>query len=381
MQKRTILVVDDDILTIDLLEDILESEGYQIKAATTGEQAITICKQALPDLVLLDVMMPGINGFETCRRLKLFETIREIPVIFMTAMAAIDEKVKGFEVGGVDYITKPIAVEEVLARIKTHINIRSMHKQLESQNKLLQQEVCERQKKEAHIRTLSRELMKAQENERQRISFELHDQIAQDLAMLKISVDTLFDYQVKVPANMREKISEFSKILKTIITAVRDLAYDLRSPLLEQFGLVRTVAQLCDDFSKKTGLRINFVHSNKLKGRIDVDTEVYLFRLIQEAINNIWKHADARHAKIELALASPTTILRIEDDGRGFDVENCLTTAQQDKRMGLRNIKERISLIGGEFHIQSSPLQGTMLFIEVPVVQKADRDSPGYEPS
>lgn len=380
MQKRTILVVDDDILTIDLLENILESEGYQIKAATTGEQAITICKQALPDLVLLDVMMPGISGFETCRRLKLLKTIREIPIIFMTALAAIDEKVKGFEVGGVDYIAKPIAVEEVLARIKTHINIRSMHKRLESQNKLLQQEVYERQKKEAHIRTLSRELMKAQENERQRISFELHDQIAQDLAMLKISVDTLLDYQVKIPVNMREKISEFSKILKTIITAVRDLSYDLRSPLLEQFGLVRTVAQLCDDFSKKTGLRINFVHSNKLKGRIDFDTEIYLFRLIQEAINNIWKHADARHARIELALTSPTIILRIEDDGRGFDVENCLTTAQKDKRMGLRNMKERIGLIGGEFHIQSSPLQGTRLFIEVPVLQKADRDSPDYEP-
>jgi signal transduction histidine kinase len=255
-----------------------------------------------------------------------------------------------------------------------------MHKQLESQNKLLQQEVYKRQKKEARIRTLSRELMKAQENERQRISFELHDQIAQDIAMLKIGVDTLFDDQVKVPANMRERISEFSKLLKTVITAVRDLAYNLRSPLLEQFGLVRTVAQFCDDFSKKTGLRINFVHSNKLKGRFDLYTEVYLFRLTQEALNNIWKHADARHVRIELALASPTATLRIQDDGRGFDVENCLTTAQKDKRMGLRNMKERISLFGGEFHIQSSPMQGTKLFIEVPVIQKTDRDSPGYEP-
>lgn len=373
-QKSTILIVDDDPTGIKMLENILEDEGYRTLLATTGEAALAICERTAPDLILLDVLMPDLDGFETCRRLKTLETTKEIPVIFMTALTDTDDKVQGFKVGGVDYVTKPLAVDEVLARIKTHIFIRGIHKLLESQNRLLQQEVADRKQKEARIRTLSRELIKAQENERRRISFELHDQIAQDLAMLKISVDTALDRQTDVSAVIAEKISGFSKALKAIITSVRDLAHNLRSPLLEEFGLVPTVARLSDDLSRKTGLRIDFVYSEALKDRFDLDTEILIFRLIQEALNNIWKHAHAHHIKIELALASSTITLRIEDDGRGFDVKGCLIAAQNQKRMGLRNMKERISLHGGEIRIQSDPSQGTTLFITVPVIQDADVD-------
>ena len=372
--KSTILIVDDDLMVIEMLESILEDEGYGTLAATTGETAIAICQRTAPDLILLDVLMPDLNGFETCRRLKMQETTREIPVIFMTALTATDDKVEGFKVGGVDYVTKPLAIDEVLARIETHVLIRSFHKLLESQNHMLQQEVADRKQKEAHIRTLSRALIRAQENERRRISFELHDQIAQDLAMLKIGVDTSLNRQVEVPAGIKEKISGFSKTLKAIIMSVRDLAYNLRSPLLEEFGLVPTVARFCDDFSKKTGLPIDFAYSETLKRRFDLDTEIYLFRLIQESLNNIWKHAHACQVKIELALASSTLTLRIEDDGKGFDVNKYLIPAQNDKRMGLRNMKERISLLGGEIRIQSSPSQGTKLFISVPVIQNADME-------
>ena len=372
--KSTILIVDDDLVAIEMLKGILDDEGYRTLVATTGETAIAICQQTAPDLILLDVLMPDLNGFETCRRLKTQETTREIPVIFMTALTATDDKVEGFKVGGVDYVTKPLAIDEVLARIETHVLIRNIHKLLESQNHMLHQEVADRKQKEAHIRTLSRALIRAQENERRRISFELHDQIAQDLAMLKIGVDTSLNRQVEVPAVIREKISGFSKTLKAIIMSVRDLAYNLRSPLLEEFGLVPTVARYCDDFSKKTGLPIDFVCSETLKCRFDFDTEIYLFRIIQESLNNIRKHAHARQVKIELALASSALTLCIEDDGKGFDVKEPLIPTQNDKRMGLRNMKERISLLGGEIRVQSSPSQGTKLFITVPVIQNTDME-------
>lgn len=375
----TILIVDDDQTIIEMLTSVLEGEGYRTLAANMGEAAIVLCEQAAPDLILLDVMMSDMNGFDTCRRLKKLQTTKEIPVIFMTALTAIEDKVEGFKVGGVDYVTKPLAIDEVLARINNHIFIRNIHKLLESQNRLLQQEVADRKQKESHIRTLSLKLMKAQEDERRRISFDLHDEIAQDLAMLKISVDTALKGQKEVPEATREMISRFSKALKAIITSVRELAYNLRFPLLEEFGLVTTVSRLSEDFSKKSGLRIDFVYSEAIKVRFDVDTEINLLRLVQEALNNIRKHAHASFVRIELALASSKIELRIEDDGRGFDVNDCLIAAEDWKSMGLQSMKERISLLGGEFHIQSSPLHGTKLFITVPVMQGDNSSVKGHE--
>ena len=112
--------------------------------AQNGESALERVAYARPDLILLDVLMPGIDGFETCRRLKADDTYRDIPVIFMTALTDTVDKVKGFSIGAVDYITKPIQHEEVLARVTAHLTIRNLQARLQQQNKQLQQEIAER---------------------------------------------------------------------------------------------------------------------------------------------------------------------------------------------------------------------------------------------
>ena len=119
----TILIVDDNPTNLGVLSDYLKNYGFEILTARSGEMALKRVEYAKPDLILLDVMMPGINGFETCQSLKLHENSRDIPVIFMTALADIEDKVKGFQAGGVDYITKPIQQEEVLARVTAHLQI------------------------------------------------------------------------------------------------------------------------------------------------------------------------------------------------------------------------------------------------------------------
>jgi PAS domain S-box-containing protein len=116
-----VLVVDDLRENLRILRGMLEVEGYRISAAPSGEVALAIAPEILPDLVLLDVMMPGIDGFETCRRLKQDEKLRAVPVVFVTAKGDIGDVVEGFRAGGVDYITKPFKQEEVLARIHTHL--------------------------------------------------------------------------------------------------------------------------------------------------------------------------------------------------------------------------------------------------------------------
>ncbi|MCB9102430.1 MAG: hybrid sensor histidine kinase/response regulator [Anaerolineales bacterium] len=142
----TVLIVDDHPTNIGLLLDYLSDSGLKVLVAQDGLGALELVDYASPDIILLDVMMPGLDGFETCRRLKQKQATHDIPVIFMTALSETVDKVTGFNIGAVDYITKPIQHEEVLARITAHLTIRNLQQNLEAKNNLLAEEIAERQK-------------------------------------------------------------------------------------------------------------------------------------------------------------------------------------------------------------------------------------------
>ena len=129
--KDSILLVDDQPTNLKVLVDYLDHAGFDVFVAKDGESAIEQLQHTSPDIILLDVMMPGMDGFETCRRLKSDEKTVAIPVIFMTALTDTMDKVKGFEAGAVDYVTKPIEQEEVFARITTHLTLRKLQQELE----------------------------------------------------------------------------------------------------------------------------------------------------------------------------------------------------------------------------------------------------------
>lgn len=131
----SILIVDDNLTNLGLLMNYLGDYGFEILVARNGMIGFERAKYALPDLILLDVMMPDIDGFETCRRLKSDEVTKEIPVIFLTALNSTEDKVNGFQVGGVDYITKPIQHEELLARLTTHLRLRDLSIKLQEANR------------------------------------------------------------------------------------------------------------------------------------------------------------------------------------------------------------------------------------------------------
>jgi two-component system sensor histidine kinase/response regulator len=135
----TVLIVDDTPANIGVVVDFLEEHGFRIVVAQDGLEGLQRAEFIKPDLILLDVMMPGMNGLDVCRRLKASDTTRDIPVIFMTALADTTSKLDGFKVGGVDYITKPLSIEEMLARVTTHITLRNTQHQLSQQNQRLQQ--------------------------------------------------------------------------------------------------------------------------------------------------------------------------------------------------------------------------------------------------
>lgn len=182
----TILIVDDTPANIGIISSSLESFGYRVLAAQDGEEGLQRAAFAQPDLILLDVMMPKIDGFEVCRRLKKQANTRDIPVIFMTARVEIEDKVNGFKAGAVDYVTKPLQIDEVISRVETQLSLSAMQKRLEIQNAQLQ-----RYREQLEQRVAERTVELADANKRLLAEIEERKRTAKELAAREREFRTL----------------------------------------------------------------------------------------------------------------------------------------------------------------------------------------------
>jgi DNA-binding NtrC family response regulator len=157
--RRKILVIDDNRANRNLLGRTLEAEDYDVSLVPSGEIGLSVASRTQPDLILLDVIMPnGIDGFEACQRLKASDETAEIPVLFITAKDDTESVVKGFQLGGVDYITKPFSEAEVLARVETHLKINRLTRELKQKNSELQAEIDRRRQAEDSLETAGEQL-------------------------------------------------------------------------------------------------------------------------------------------------------------------------------------------------------------------------------
>jgi len=158
LYKADILVVDDKPDNLRLLSSMLTEQGYKVRKVISGELALKACQIMPPDLILLDINMPNMNGYMVCQKLKASSETQDIPVIFISALDDVLDKVEAFSCGGADYITKPFEIQEVLARVKNQLTIRQLQKKLQLQNDLLSQEIKERQRAEAELQKANQEL-------------------------------------------------------------------------------------------------------------------------------------------------------------------------------------------------------------------------------
>jgi len=142
ISKGNILIVDDTPANLRLLSQMLAERGYHVRPVPDGSLALAAVQAEPPDLILLDIRMPGMNGYQVCEHLKADAQTCDIPIIFISALDAIQDKVRAFTVGGVDYVTKPLQVEEVLARVETHLALRKLQKQLQDANRKMAQELA-----------------------------------------------------------------------------------------------------------------------------------------------------------------------------------------------------------------------------------------------
>lgn len=275
--QHLVLIVDDAVANLHLLVDRLFAQGYQIMVAESGESALNRVRARRPDLILLDVRMPGIDGFETCRRLKADPASAPVPVIFLSAHGDQDNKIEGFEAGGVDYITKPIDPTEVLLRVRTHLELDQLRRELAQANGELESRVAERTQElhaEVERRTQSEEEKSILLEVVRRQSDQLQRLINQVLTR-QINQNTVLSTTLLHPAD--HNLTVMDDHLEQLRTQIREpetrnKLHEVGDTLLLTQQLLRqAVAKLEEDMGEK-----NLLHSNPLLTLSEREREVLL---------------------------------------------------------------------------------------------------------
>ena len=270
--KGTILVVDDTAENISVLSPTLEREGYKVLVALNGKTAIERAKLGQPDLILLDIMMDGMDGFETCLQLKQIDETKEIPVIFMTALSDTEEKVKGFRIGAVDYVTKPYQAEEVLARVKTHITINTLQKKLAEANTTLEQKVRER------TAELEKAKIKAEESAKLKTEF---------LAQMSHEVRTPINGIVGAISFIEEDCQSDNQQTKDDFALIKRGS----ERLIRTIDLIMSVSQLqtgiCDIHEERFNLFADILQNLYIRFKPETDKKQLSFQIKNNANNTI----------------------------------------------------------------------------------------------
>lgn len=542
-----IMVIDDNPIILKLLSKILKEKGYVVRPAADGAMALESVTARVPDLILLDVKMTNLNGFQVCRILKSNAHSKDIPIIFISALDDTEQKIEGFKAGGVDYITKPFQSDEVLARVKTHLKLRELTERLEQkveertaeltqtnlylQNEIEQRARTERALQQAHdnlehmvekrtaelslknrqltaaldqhrktekalreseityrtifettasatmiidedatlllvnsefenltgyakeqiegkikwtdfiveedlammkeyhklrridpkapprnyecraigkdghirdifvtvammpgsnrsvasfldvsklkniektlresesrLRYLSSRLLAAQETERQRISLEIHDELGQNLAVLKLQLNALAGRLRKDQGALKTDLKKMLEFIDHIIEEMRRISRDLSPAIIQDLKLCRSLDWMLHDFSKHSGIDVS-------KKMIEIDAmfntreQIIIYRIFQEALNNIRKHAMARHVDVTVKKDDENVCIAIEDNGKGFDVDEVWNRHVAQRGLGIASLEERTRMLGGIFDLKTKEGEGTCLTLTIP---------------
>ena len=354
-----ILLVDDTLENLKVLTALLHQRGYEVRGVTTGSAALMGATAQPPDLILLDINMPGMNGYEVCQRLKANPKTDKIPIIFISALDEVFDKVKAFAVGGVDYIAKPFQVEEVFARIENQLAIQRLQTQLYQRNNQLQAAENELSEALEKSRSLNDRIadMTAVE-ERNRIARDIHDSLGHDLVALNIQLETaltLWNMDTeRAYASLKEAKQLGSSALKSVRTSVAEMRADaLQGKILEQaLDTLLSEFQLATQVSPTAEIDLSYPFPNAVN--------VAVYRIIQEGLTNICKHAQATAVHLELIATQQTLQLSLKDNGGGFCHDS------QPSGFGLQGMQERSAVLGGQLTITSNVGEGCHIMANFP---------------
>jgi two-component system, sensor histidine kinase and response regulator len=359
--KGNILIVDDTPDNLRLLSSALTDRGYKVRSVINGAMALMGAQAAVPDLIMLDIKMPDLDGYEVCQRLKENPQTREIPVIFISALDEVFDKVKAFTSGGVDYIQKPFQVEEVLARIENQLTVRRLQMQLQAQNQQLQQTQANLLQALEQERSLKQRIEEmAAIEERNRIAREIHDSLGHSLTALNVQLQAAASLLLSDPTQAQSFLAQAQRLGATAMQEVRQSVRTLRTDEQVEQPLEETIATLAEEFRQVTGITPNVdIHLMK---SVSISISKTIYRIVQEAFTNISKYARATQVQIQLITTGDRVCLEIKDNGQGFSCD------RETTGFGLQGMQERIAALDGEFHLTTSPGSGCKITVEIPLL-------------
>ncbi len=367
-----ILIVDDNEKNIQILASLLSEKNYNVDYALNGFDALKLIDTEDLDLILLDITMPEMDGLEVCKRIKENPKKKQIPIIFLTAKTDVDSIEKAFEHGGQDYLNKPFNSKELLARVKTHIELKTNRDKLKNTNKWLEKRVIERteelKRMNAEKLKLERQFInsfiEAQEVEKQKFGEELHDGVNQILSAEGMYIGLLNRPNQDRINDNAELLNKIKELNLSAINEVKNISQGLMSYQLKRNGLVQAIKNICSDFSSTNNITFRFIKKNVNEEELSDVIKTNLFRVVQEIATNIVRHSLANKASIVLSkLNNGRLKLMIKDNGIGFNRIKSDSTG-----LGTKNLERRIIFLNGTLDVNSVPNKGTSYTIEVPLL-------------
>ncbi len=347
VQLPRVLVVEDEAIVARDISMQLSDLGYvAVGIASSAEQALERVAALAPDLVLMDIQLGGpTDGIAAA------ETIRQqyaLPVVFITAYSADEILARAKLTEPYGYILKPFTDRELRVTLTM-----ALYKH-QAEAKLLNSS--------RQLKALSRHVLEVQELERRRVAIELHDELGQSLTAIKINLQ--LSQRLKEQP-LSELNLESIRIVEDALQQVRRLATTLRPSMLDDLGLAPALKWIAEQSAGRGGFAVNF-HHVRAQSRLAPDIETACFRIVQEALTNITRHAQAKRVEISLRREGEDMVLSVQDDGLGFDIQAMRQRAVLGGSLGVLGMQERANLIDGQLTIHSVSGQGSSVQLICP---------------
>jgi len=370
-----ILIVDDTEANIKLLSHVLRDVGFSPIVAFNGSDALELIKSRKPDLVLLDIMMPDMTGYEVCRKVNEDDELRSIPIIFLSALSETSNKVEGFEAGGVDYVTKPYQKDEVLARIRTHLFLSKLQKERDQRIQALRETEIElreiNQKKDQLVRIVSHDIKNPLTG-----IVGLANLIKENPELPK---DDVFKMLSAMEQSGKKLMDMVEKVLDNENHSKSNEKLNFHEGLLED--LVEKVISVNKPKAMLKGITLNLVN------KISVNNVLLEHTKIEIALNNLISNAlkfTSSSGKVTLSVFSDNEkmIFKVQDNGIGIPknltssifgigktskgVSNLGTDGEIGTGLGLDVVEKYVNIHNGKVWVESEEGVGTIFFIEIP---------------
>jgi len=379
--KGTLLVVDDDLLIRQAMEALLTREGYKVRCASNGQMALVAAREDLPELILLDIRLPDMDGFEVCRRLKGDPSMANIPVIFISGLEEVADKVKGFEAGGIDYITKSFQREELLARVETHLSLRRLQKQIEAQNAQLHQEIAKSKLAEdaladrtVQLERMNRELVALNAELDDFTNMASHDMQEPLRTLIAFSDLLRQDLGDSLPEQGAKDLDFITDAVKRMQALIQDLLVLSRAGRAAQKKEKVSLRECADLALEALAMRVKETGAQVVCDKLpDVwGDSTLLTQLYQNLIGNALKFSGGQPPIIQLTFEERdgTQVFGVKDNGIGIEPKYAREIFKPFRRLhgraeyegsgvGLAICKKIVERHGGKIWVESEPGKGS----------------------